>query len=351
MDIKRTKWGIMPDSREAGLFTLTNARGMTATISDFGATLVGLTAPDRHGRMADVVLGYDTLDGYLADPNYMGRTVGRVANRIGGASFELDGKTYGLPANLGANHHHGGPGGFHTRLFTADVIDSPQYQKLRLSYRSIDGEEGYPGTIDVSVVYTMTGEGLRICCRAETDKPTVVNLANHAYFNLSGVLGEGIGNHVLTLNATSYLVTDDELVPTGEIADVAGTPLDFTRPKAMGLDIDAAHEAISQGQGFDHCFVVDGDPGELTNVAQVFHGGSGRVLDVCSTQPCVHFYSGNHLPARMKGKLGALYGRRHGFCLEAQGYVDAPNRPEFPAVTLRPGEKYKQVTEYRLSSM
>lgn len=351
MDIIRETWGVLPDGREAGLYTLTNGRGMAATISDFGATVVGMTAPDRHGRMADVVLGYDSLDGYLSDQHYMGGTVGRVANRIGQARFQLDGTVYDLPANLAPHHHHGGPGGFHNRLFEADIIDSPQYQKLSLSYTSQDGEEGYPGTLDVSVVYTLTEDGLRVCYRAETDAPTVINLANHAYFNLSGVLGEDIADHVLTLNATSCLETDQDLIPTGRVVEVAGTPLDFTRPKSIGLAVDADIETMHNGQGYDHSFVIDGDPGELTSAAQVFHGGSCRVLDVCTTQPCVHFYSGNHLPERMTGKLGALYGRRHGFCLEAQGYVDAPNREEFPAITLRPGDKYKQVTEYRFSTM
>jgi len=351
MDIKREKWGVMPDGREVALFTLSNRRGMTATISDYGATLVGLTAPNKQGAMSDVVLGYDTLEEYLRDSYFMGSTIGRVANRISGAEFELDGERYSLAPNLGDHHHHGGSGGFHARLWSATILDSIKYPKLMLSYHSEDGEEGYPGNLDVSVVYTLTEHGLRFCLRAETDKATVVNLANHAYFNLSGERGEGIGDHVLMLNTSSYLATDDRLIPTGALADVNGTPLDFTRPKAMGLDIDAVHETVQAGQGFDHSFVIDGDPDELTPAAQVFHGGSGRVMEVCTTQPSVHFYSGNFLPELLNGKLGVMYSRRHGFCLETQGYVNAPNRKEFPAITLRPGEKYKHVTEYRFSTM
>lgn len=350
MDIKREPWGVMPDGREAELFSLSNRRGMTATVTNYGATLVGLTAPDKRGTMADVVLGYDTLEAYREDPHYMGCTVGRVANRISGAQLHLDGEIHPLSANLGRHHHHGGTGGFHTRLWEPTILESVEHPKLMLTYRSGDGEEGYPGNLDVSVIYTLTEEGLRFCLRAETDKPTVVSLTNHAYFNLSGVRGEGIGDHVLTLNATSYLATDDERIPTGELGDVAGTPLDFTRPKAMGLEIDAVRPCAREGQGYDHCFIIDGDPGELNPAAQVFHGGSGRVMEVCTTQPCLHFYSGDFLPELFSGKLGAMYSRRHGFCLETQWYVDAPNRKEFPAMTLLPGQRYEHVTEYRFTA-
>jgi aldose 1-epimerase len=351
MDIKRETWGAMPDGREAELFFLTNQRGMTATVTNYGATLVSLTAPDKQGAMADVVLGYETLGGYIKDQSFMGCTVGRVANRISRASFELDGQVYALGANLGEHQLHGGATGFHTRLWDVEILGPSDQQKLMLTYRSVDGEEGYPGNLDVSVVYTLTEEGLRICYRSATDKPTVVNLANHAYFNLSGSVDEGIGDHVLTLNASSYLMTDDSLIPSGEVGDVSGTPLDFTRPKTIGLEIDVAHEFTGAEQGYDHCFVIDGGSDDLIWAAQVFHGSSGRVLDVYTTQHCVQFYSGNHLSDSLTGKLGAMYSKRQGFCLETQGYVDAPNRVEFPAVILKPGEKYKQVTEYRFSTM
>lgn len=351
MGIKREIWGTMPDGREAYLFTLTNDRGMTASISNYGATLVGLTSPDRNGVMGDVVLGYDTLSEYFEDQSFMGCTVGRVANRISSAGFELNGIKFELDANQGEHHHHGGSQGFNIKLWDADVVDALDGPELVLSYQSPEGEQGYPGSLSVTVVYKLTHDGLRLMFGAETENPTVVNLANHAYFNLSCNRDEDIRDHVLTLNATTYLVTDDQLIPTGEIAEVSGTPLDFTRSKAIGLEIDSPHEAIRFGQGYDHCFVIEGDPNELTPAAQVFHADSGRVLEVCTTQPCIQLYTGNHLPECFTGKLGMMYGSRYGFCLEAQGYVDAPNRKEFPAITLMPGEIYEHVTEYRFSTM
>ncbi|QGY39262.1 galactose-1-epimerase [Pseudodesulfovibrio cashew] len=350
MDIRRQTWGALPDGREVSLFTLTNGRGMRASIADYGATLVELTAPDRRGAMADVILGYDTLEEYRTDPNYFGVTVGRVSNRVSNSRFELDGTVHKVTPNEGENQVHGGPGGFHSRLWDASVGSGPDSASLVLRYHSPDGEEGYPGDLDAEVTYTLADRGLVMEFKAVTDKPTLVSLTNHAYFNLSGNLEESVLDHVLTLNASRYLPTDDALIPTGEIADVAGSPMDFTRPKAVGLDVDAPHEAIAMGQGYDHYFVLDGAPGEMKTAAQLFHGGSGRVLEVRTTQPGVQFYSGNGLPERLSGKLGALYGHRHGLCLEAHGYVDAPNQPGFPAITLRPGETYQHVTEYRFST-
>lgn len=351
MDIKRQPWGTMPTGESVELFTLTNGRGMQATVTNYGATLVGLTAPDRNGAMADVVLGYDTVDDYINGRGYFGSLVGRVANRIGHGRFELDGTTYEVAKNKEKYQLHGGTGGFHSRLWHAEVADGPDGESLVLTYRSPDGEEGYPGTLDATAIYTMRDSGLRLECRAVTDRPTVVTMTNHAYFNLSGSYTEDVLDHVLTLNSSRYLPTDENQIPTGEIADVAGTPLDFTRPTAIGLRIDAEHEAIAIGQGYDHYYVIDGEPGTLSPAAQMFHGGTGRVLEVCTTQPGLQFYSGNHMADRIKGKLGALYGFRSGFCLETQGFVDAPNRPEFPSITLRPGETYEHVTEYRFSTM
>lgn len=350
MDISRADWGKMPDGRKASLYTLTNDRGMRASISDYGATLVGLTVPDRNGSMADVVLGYDTVDEYIHGRGYFGAMIGRVANRLSG-KFQLDGVDVIPTPNKEYGQAHGGKAGFHTKLWEAETVETLNGPSLVLGCFSPDGEEGFPGNLNVTVTYTLTEGGLRLNCRAETDAPTVVSLTNHAYFNLSGSsmpMGDVL-DHVVTLNASRYLETDDRQVPTGRILDVAGTPLDFTRPGTIGLRIDDNDEALRLAHGYDHYFIIDGDKGELTPAAQFFHGPSGRVLDVCTTQPGMQFYTGNHMQEVTNGKLGVMYGPRSGFCVETHGYVDAPNQPGFPPIVLRPGETYEQVTEYRFS--
>lgn len=350
MEIKREHWGELPSGESVELFTLTNNRGMRATITNYGATLVGLTAPDRNGSMADIVLGYDSVDEYVNGRGYFGATVGRVANRIRGG-FKLDGVVCNPVMNKDGFQLHGGATGFHSRLWEAEIVEHFDGHRLDLKYRSADGEEGYPGNLDIVATFILSEEVLRVEYRAETDNTTVVTLTNHAYFNLSGTYTEDVINHVVTLNASRYLATDGAQLPTGEVADVAGTPLDFSRPTAIGLRIDAEHEAISIGQGYDHYFIIDGNPGELTWAANIFHGGTGRVLEISTNQPGMQFYSGNHMAARTNGKLGAMYGFRGGFCVETQGYVDAPNQPEFPSIVLEPGDKYEHVTEYRLTTM
>jgi len=349
MEITRESWGALPTGEPVELFTLSNSRGMTATVSNFGATLVGLTAPDRKGAMADIVLGFDTVGEYINGRGCFGASIGRVANRVSGP-FKLDGATCTPVRNREKFQIHGGASGFHTRLWQAEIVDDIKGQHLELTLHSADGEEGYPGNLDVTAVFKLAESGLRLEDRAKTDKTTVVSMTNHAYFNLSGTYTEDVLNHIVTLNASEYLVTDDAQIPTGERADVADTPMDFTRPTAIGLRIDARHEAIGIGQGYDHYFPIDGDPGELTSAAQIFHGGTGRMLEICTTQPGMQFYTGNHMADRTNGKLGAMYGFRGGFCVETQGYVDAPNRPEFPSIVLKPGEIYEQITEYRLST-
>ncbi|MBC15746.1 MAG: galactose-1-epimerase [Desulfovibrio sp.] len=351
MEVVREKWGQLKDGRWAERFTLSNARGMQAVVTNYGATLIGLTAPDNNGNMTDVVLGFDTLDEYVHGRGYFGATIGRVANRLSGGSFMLDGKIHDVVQNKDGFQIHGGAGGFHSRLWEAEIRNDVTGSKLILSYRSEDGEEGYPGNVDVQAVFSMIENGLRMEYRAATDTPTVLTMTNHAYFNLSGRGADSILDHVVTLNASGWLPTDEKQIPTGEVAEVAGTPLDFSRPTAIGLRIDESFPPLELAHGYDHFYIIDGDPCELTPAAQIFHGGSGRVLEVCTTQPGLQFYTGNHMADRINGKLGVLYGPRSGFCVETQGYVDAPNRPEFPAVTLRPGETYHHVTEYRFSNM
>jgi len=349
MGIQSEKWGVMPDGTQVELFTLLNGRGMEAFIATYGGVVTRLTAPDRDGAMADVVLGYDTLGEYLDDRCFLGCIVGRVANRIAGARFVLDGTKYELDRNFGKHHLHGGTRGFHTRVWTAEPQETSEGPALVMRYVSEDGEEGYPGTLDVSVIYTLTDAGLHMKYRAVTDKPTVVNLTNHTYFNLSGVSQSDILDHVLTIPASHYLAMDTDQIPTGKVEGVVGTPLDFTGPSTIGSRIGVECEALAVGHGYDHFFISDNASDSSGLVARVSELKSGRVLEVCTTQPGVQFYSGNSMPARMRGKQGAIYGQYSGFCLEAQGYTGAPNRQEFPGVTLRPGEVYEHITEYRFS--
>ncbi|QJB55349.1 aldose epimerase family protein [Pseudodesulfovibrio sp. zrk46] len=350
MEIMRKPWGELPTGESVELFTLTNKRGMNATVTNYGATLVGLTAPDQNGAMTDVVLGYDTVQEYVQGRGYFGATVGRVANRLR-SGFQLGNDVCEPKKNKPKFQLHGGENGFHSKLWAPEIVEDIDGPKLVLTYRSEDGEEGYPGNLEVTATFVLREAGLRIEYRATTDKTTVVSMTNHAYFNLSGSFTEDVLGHVVTLNAGQYLVTDDDQVPTGALADVSDSPLDFTRPKAIGLHIDAEDEAIAIGQGFDHYFVIDGDAHELTPAAQIFHGRTGRVLEVCTTEPGFQFYTGNHMADRTNGKLGAMYGFRGGFCVEPHGYVDAPNNPGFPSIVLEPGETYEHITEYRLSSM
>lgn len=349
MKFERKPWGTMPTGQAIELFTLTNARGMQASITNFGGIVVELTAPDRNGAMADVVLGYDSLAGYLKDCCYFGAMIGRVANRISAARFELDGATYAVDRNKETFQLHGGSYGFDKRVWSADAFMTRGGPCVAMRYVSRDGEQGFPGTLDVTVAYTLTKDGLRLDYFAETDAPTVVNLTNHSYFNLSGNPENDILDHVLSIRSSRYLPTDTAQLPTGEILDLAGTPLDFSKPAFIGHRIDEPFEALEIGAGYDHCYIVDGTPGELRTAARVTHTDSGRTLEVRTTQPCLQFYSGNYMPEEIDGKQGKVYGFRSGFCLETQGYIDAPNRPEFPSVVLRPGEKYEQTTEYRFS--
>jgi len=349
MGITRQSWGTTPDGAEVELFTLVNSQGHRAVIATYGATLVELHMPDRTGSLSDVVLGYDSLNGYLNDCCFFGCMVGRVANRISGASFVLDGTTYDLDKNHGDHQLHGGSKGFNTHVWTANPMETRDGPAVALNLVSRDGDQGYPGTVETTVVYTLTETALRLECHVVTDRTTVVNLTNHTCFNLSGDLTTDILDHVVTINASHYLATDDEQIPTGEVADLAGTPLDFLQPAAIGLRIEEPFDALVISQGYDHFYVIEGSPDSMKLAAQIFHGATGRGLEVRTTQPGVQFYSGNHMPEQVHGKLGVDYGRRSGLCMETQGYTDAPNQPGFPSVVLQPGEVYKQTTEYCFS--
>jgi len=348
--IDRKPYGKTASGEAVELFTLSRAGAPTVEITNWGGYLVSIVAPDRAGKAADVTLGYADLAGYLADTSYFGCLVGRYANRIGKAAFSLDGKRYALSANNGPNTLHGGPTGFCHRLWAAKVVSGKDGDALELSYVSRDGEEGYPGTLTATVVCSLREDGsLMLDYKATSDAPTVVNLTNHAYFNLAGE-GEGtILDHVLQLESDSFTPVDATLIPTGELQPVAGTPFDFRKPTPIGARIDAADEQIRRGGGYDHNFVVRGTPGELRMAARVVDEKSGRVLEVLTTEPGVQFYTGNFLDGKVKGKSGKPYVKRGAFCLETQHYPDSPNQPGFPSVVLRPGQVYRHTTVYRLS--
>jgi aldose 1-epimerase len=347
------KWGTLPDGREASLFTLDNRRGLRMRISNYGATIVSVETPDNKGVVADVALGYDTLEGYLRDSGtYFGAVVGRVANRIAGGKFSLDGKTYelaknntpgGIPCSL-----HGGITGFDKVLWDATpLVDRTGAQQLRLRYRSVNGEEGYPGNLDVIVTYTLLADAktFRVDYEAVTDAPTPVNLSQHSYFNLAGAGVGDILKHQLLLAAFQFTPVNAGLIPDGRLLSVKGTPFDFLEPRAIGSRINADHEQLAFGGGYDHNWVLGGD-GSLHLAASVFDQVSGRGMEIFTTEPGVQFYSGNFLDG-VKGKGGKTYAYRSAFALETQRYPDSPNQPAFPSVILRPGETYRSRTEYR----
>jgi aldose 1-epimerase len=348
--VNKQAYGNMPDGTAVELYTLTNAKGMQAGIITYGGTVVSLTAPDRNGKYADVVLGADDLAGYQRGSAFFGALIGRYGNRIGHAQFTLDGKAYKLPGNDNGNTLHGGPAGFDKHVWSAVPGTSADGETLELTYVSKDGEAGFPGTLKCKVVYTLTANNeLKIDYTATTDKPTVVNLTNHSYFNLAGQ-GEGdILAHEVMIDAARFTPVDGTLIPTGELRPVAGTPFDFTKPTAVGARIEAADEQIKFGGGYDHNWVLNKGKGGLTKAAEVHETKTGRVMEVWTTEPGLQFYTGNFLNSRLHGK-GKTYMRRGGLCMETQHYPDSPNKPSFPSTELKPGELYHTTTIYRFSA-
>jgi aldose 1-epimerase len=348
--IEKKPFGKTTSGESVELFTLSRAGAPTVAITNLGGFVVSVLAPDRAGRTADVTLGYAGLAGYLSDSSYFGCLVGRYANRIAKAGFTLDGKRYSLAANDGPNTLHGGPTGFCRRVWAAKVKSEQNGDALELTYVSRDGEEGYPGTLTATVVYSLREDGgLVIDYTATTDAPTVVNLTNHAYFNLAGEGAGTILDHELQLEADQFTPTDATLIPTGELRPVEGTPFDFRRPVAIGARIDAADEQLKVGGGYDHNFVVRGASGTLRLAARVVEKTSGRVLETFTTEPGIQFYTGNFLDGKTVGKSGKPYVKRGAFCLEAQRFPDSPNQAGFPSAVLRPGQTYRHTTVYRLS--
>ncbi len=349
MHVQKTPFGTV-DDKTVNLYTLENDHGMVVKITNYGAIITEVHGPDRDGKQADVVLGFDNLDTYLEGHPYFGAIAGRVANRIAKGRFTLDGRTYTLAVNNGPNHLHGGLKVFDTAVWDAVPLGTEEGPGLRLTYLSRDGEEGYPGNLEVTVVYLLTNDNtLKIVITAKTDKATPVNLVNHSYWNLAGHDSGDILGHELYLNAGRYTPTDANLIPTGEIVPVDGTPYDFTYPKPIGQDIEKipGNPELDNPGGYDVNYAVNGDPDTMKLAARVFEPGSGRVMEVHSTQPGVQLYTGNFLDGRLKGKGGAIYGFRNGFCLETQHYPDSINQPDWPSVVLRPGETYRQVTVHK----
>jgi aldose 1-epimerase len=345
------EFGKTPAGEAVQIYTLTNAQGMEARITNYGGIVVSLKTPDRDGTFADVVLGHDTLDGYFQKGSYFGALIGRYGNRIAKGQFTLDGKTYTLAKNNGPNSLHGGEKGFNQAVWTAEPVNSADGPGLSLTYVSADGEEGYPGTLNVKVVYTLTNDnGLQIEYEATTDKKTVLNLTNHSYFNLKDAGATPILDHELMINADRYTPVDATLIPTGELAPVEGTPFDFRNPTAIGTRIDDDNQQLKFGMGYDHNFVLNRNGDGLILAATVFEPTTGRRMEVLTTQPGVQFYTGNFLDGTVTGKGGTAYQRRSALCLETQHFPDSPNHPEFPSTVLEPGQTYQATTVYRFSA-
>ena len=341
--VEKSFFGLMPDGDSVMLFTLSNEKDIVVKITNFGGIITEIHTPDRNGKSGNIALGFDNLDQYLAGHPNFGALIGRFGNRIGNAQFTLDGETYQLAANNGKNTLHGGIKGFDDVLWDAKVIDCDARAALQLTYTSADGEEGYPGTLTTVVTYELLMDQFFITYEAETDKATPVNLTNHTYFNLAG---EGtILDHILYINASRYTPVDEELIPTGEIANVEGTPFDFRKPAAIG---ERFNEMGDDPGGYDHNFVLDKTPGEKALAAKLMDPKSGRFVEVITSEPGVQFYTGNFLKGTLKSGQ-TVFVKNSGLCLETQHFPDSPNQPQFPSTTLEPGQEYSTTTVFKFS--
>ena len=347
--METTDFGKTPTGQTAKLFTLTNQQGMIAKVSNYGAALTELHTPDRNGNLADVTLGFPRLEGYLENAPFFGVVAGRYANRIAGGTFQLAGETFRLAQNDGTNHLHGGTNGFNKKLWEPSSEVSDQAETLHLNYTSPDGEEGYPGKLKIQIDYSLNDDGeFRIDYSATCDRPTPINLTNHAYWNLGGEASGSIGDHILTLNASRYTPTDEALIPTGLISAVEDGPLDFRQPERIG---ERLHQTGLQPAGYDHNFVLTKTHvGALERAATVYHPPSGRTLEILTTEPGIQLYTANFLDDQIIGKSGKPYGQHHGFCLECQHFPDSPNQAHFPSTILPPGQTYRQTTIHRFTT-
>ena len=345
--ISKSAFGQTADGEAVDLYTLTNTNGIVVKITNYGGIVTSILTPDKNGKMEDIVLGFDSLPPYLVTHPYFGALVGRYGNRIAKGKFSIDGQEYDLAINNGVNHLHGGLKGFDKVVWTAEAIEGEEVG-LKLNYLSKDMEEGYPGNLDVEVIYTLSNDNeLKIDYTATTDKKTMVNLTNHSYFNLTGGTKRDILGHELMLNADQFVPVNETLIPTGELAPVAGTPFDFTKPTAIGLRVNDEHQQIQYGGGYDHCWVLNKGGDDLNMVGSVYEPTSGRFMEVFTTEPGVQFYCGNFLDGTLTGKGGVKYEHRYGLCLETEHYPDSPNQPDFPTTLLNPGETYQTTTVHK----
>jgi aldose 1-epimerase len=348
--ISVASFGSMPDGTAISQYTLTNTRGMTMKVINYGGIITNLMAPDKNGTYEDVVLGFDSLSSYLKSNPYFGAVIGRYGNRIAKGKFTLDGKTYSLAQNNGPNNLHGGPNGFDKRVWTIEEQAVDNGVALKLTYLSKDMEEGYPGNLNAEVIYQLTDSNeLKINYRATTDKKTIVNLTQHTYFNLSGNTKTDILGHELLIAADQFVPVDNTLIPTGKLQPVSETAFDFKTPVAIGSRIDKDEEQLKFGKGYDHCWVLK-EPGDSLKLAATLHDpATGRVMSVHTTEPGIQFYSGNFLDGSHTGKYGVVYNKRYGLCLETEHFPDSPNQKSFPSVVLNPGDVYKTQTVYSFS--
>lgn len=348
--IEKISFGKLPDGREVDQYILKNANGMEVKIMNYGGVITHWTAPNKEGKYEDIVLGFDSLAGYLTPPPYFGAIIGRYGNRIAKGKFTLDGKTYQLAKNNGENHLHGGVVGYDKVLWNAESIEGAE-STLKLTYLSKDGEEGYPGNLNITVTYTLTNDNsLKMDYVATTDKATIINLTNHSYFNLSAAKKDVLDQEI-TLNADRYLPVDEGLIPTGELRLVTGNVFDFSKPTEIGKGInDVKDKQIKLGGGYDHAWILNKkEPNELSLAATVLEKTSGRKMEVMTTEPAIQFYTGNFLDGSLTGKGGVKYTKRFALCLESEHYPDSPNQSAFPSVILKPNEKYSTTTIYKFS--
>lgn len=348
--IVKSDYGTTPKGEKVDSYKLKNQNGMEVDIITFGGRITDLKVPNKDGVSENVVIGFNSLAQYEKENPFFGALIGRYGNRIAKGKFSLDGKNYQLAINNAPNALHGGPQGFFNVVWKADEVKSGDTASLKLSYLSKDGEEGYPGNLQVYVTYTLTSDNqLEVLYEATTDKKTVVNLTQHSYFNLSGDFSKTILDHEITLNADKIVPVDATLIPTAKLDDVTNTPFDFRKPKLVGKEIDAKNEQIERGKGYDHCWVLNNPEKSKTVIATAYHPASGRVLEVTTDEPGIQFYSGNFLDGTLPNPKGGTFAHRTGFCLETQHYPDSPNQKDFPTTVLNPGENYKTKTTFKFS--
>ena len=348
--VNKAAFGTTPEGEAVDVYTLTNAQGMEVRAITFGGIITSIRVPDKAGKFDDVVLGFDTLDGYLKNLPFLGAIIGRYGNRIGKGRFTLDGKTYTLAINNAPNHLHGGVKGFDKVVWNAESFKREGAVGIMFTHTSPDADEGYPGTLSLRVTYTLTPRNeIEVEFEATTDRATPINMTQHTYFNLAGDGSRDVLDHLMTIHASRYTPVDSTLIPTGELASVEATPFDFRMPAAIGARIGADHMQIRYGNGYDHNFVLDRTNEGLVPAAHVEEPTTGRVLEVSTTEPGMQFYTGNFLDGSLAGKAGHVYKQRMGFCLETQHFPDSPNKPAFPSTILRPGDTYRSKTVFAFS--